>query len=204
MPPPLPWYQIAAPVAACLLLFAFGAAGNARFRFATLGVIAAVGYGILQDQVSVRLCPEYFTHFHSPINGLTDPTLLGVAWGFLGTWWAGVFLGYGAGLIATTGRLPKLSPRELIGPLIFLMLVIAAAVAISGYSVWWHSVKLGVSLDSDLKMMLPAERHQALLVVGCYHFVGYATAFVGGFVLWGWIWRERVRRGRTIYKLTES
>jgi hypothetical protein len=195
---PLSWYKIAAPGAACLLMFAFAAAGNSRFRFATLGAIAAISYGTIQDQVSVRLCPEYFTLFHSPIPGLTDPTLLGIAWGFLGTWWAGVFLGYGAGVIATVGNLPKLSPLEIVRPLLLLMLGIAAVVIVTGLSVWRHAVMFGVTIESGLKMMLPPERHQDLLIVACYHFVGYVAAFGGGFVLWVWIWRDRVKRGKAV------
>jgi hypothetical protein len=195
---PLPWYEIAAPAAACLVLFVFAAVGYTRFRFAALGVIAAVGFGMLQDQVSVRLCPEYFTLFHKPIRALTDPTLLGITWGFLGSWWAGVFLGYGAGLIATMGKLPALAPRELIRPLLFLLLAIAAIVAVAGLSVWRHAAMFGVSLEPGLRTMLSPRHHQELLIVACYHFVGYAAAFGGGFVLWAWIWRERIKRGRAV------
>lgn len=191
---PLPWYQIAAPVVACLVTAALAAAGYTRFRFALLGAIAAVGYGMLQDQVSARLAPEYFTLFHRPIAGLIDPTLLGITWGFLGTWWAGLFLGYMAGLIATLGQRPKLSPGEVVGPVFLLIAGVAATVAIAGASVWRYAVQLDVRLDPALRGMVPPERHQALLVVACYHFVGYAAAFASSVVLFIWIWRERVQR----------
>jgi hypothetical protein len=196
---PLPWLRIIAPVLACLALGAVAVAGNTRFRFAGLGVVAAVAYGILQDQVSARLCLEYFTLFHNPIPGVTDPTVLGLAWGFLGTWWAGLFLGYCSGLIATLGSAPKLTPRDIIRPLLALMTGIAGAVVLTGVSVWWNARSLEVSLDPALGSMLPAERHQALLVVACYHMTGYFAAFGGSLVLWVWIWRERRRRAMLGY-----
>jgi len=193
---PMPWYRIAAPIVACLVLFAVAAAGYTRFRFAALGLIAIVGYGVLQDQISVRLCPEYFTVFHPPIAGVSDPTLLGVAWGFLGSWWGGICLGYSAGLTATLGKRPKLSPRELVVPLVILLLVLAAVVSIAGLSVWRHAEMFEVKLDQGFNAMLPLERHRGLLIVACYHMVAYAVAILGGLVLCVWIHLERVKRGR--------
>jgi hypothetical protein len=195
---PLPWYRIAAPGAACLVLFAVAVAGYTRFRFASLGLIAVVIYAVIQDQVSVRLCPEYFTLFHNSIPGLKDPTLLGATWGFLASWWGGVMMGYSAGLCATLGKRPQLAPREIILPLIVLMLGITTVVAISGFSVWRHSEMFGVRIDPGLSMMLPPERHQPLLVVACYHFVAYATSVIGGIVLCVWISRERAKRGKAV------
>ena len=123
---PLETHQITLPVAACVLLVVL-AGRIPRYRFALLGFGAIVGYAILQDQVSARLCPEYFTVLHRPIPGVTDPTLLGVCWGFLGGWWGGVLLGYTVGLAATLGDRPKLSPRELVWPLGLLVGGVAAA-----------------------------------------------------------------------------
>jgi hypothetical protein len=193
---PLQWYRIVTPFVVCALLAMAARFGHARFRFAGMGVIAGVCYGVLQDQVSARLCPEYFTVFHQPIPGITDPTLLGVTWGFLATWWAGLFLGYIAGLIATIGTKPKLLPYEVIRPLLLLLAFVAMAVAITGVTVWWHAELMGVSIDPGLGMLLPPERHRALLVVSCYHFVAYVVSFVGSLVLWVWIWRERLERGK--------
>jgi hypothetical protein len=195
---PLPWHKIAAPIVACLVLGVVAAAGYSRFRFAALGVIAGVSYGMLQDQVSARLCPEYFTLFHNPIQGLTNPTLLGLAWGFLATWWAGMLLGYIAGLFATLGSAPKLAPREIVVPLLILMGGIAATVAISGFSVWLNSENLRVSVDPEVGRMLPRQRHVSLLVVACYHLVAYASSFAGSLVLCVWIWRERKKRATTL------
>jgi hypothetical protein len=192
---PLAWYQIALPVAACVVL-AVLALRLPRYRFALLGLVAMVGYAMLQDQVSVRLCPEYFTQLHPPIPNLTDPTLLGVGWGFLGAWWGGILLGYAVGLTATLGPRPKLSPRELVRPMLLLVGSVTAAAAITGVSVWRHAEVLGVSLDPGNARLVPAIRHRELLVVACYHFSAYACATLGGVALCVWVWTERRRRGR--------
>ena len=55
-------------------------------------VLAAVAYGIFHDQVTARVCVEYFTIGHEQIFGTDDPTLLGLAWGYWATWWVGVML----------------------------------------------------------------------------------------------------------------
>jgi len=51
-----------------------------------LSIAAVILYGIVHDQVTARMCVEYFTIGHPPIFGTDDPTLLGVGWGILATW----------------------------------------------------------------------------------------------------------------------
>ena len=192
---PLVWYQIVAPAIVCLALIVVALfTRRPRLQFAALGLVAMVGYGMLQDQVSARLCPEYFTVFHPPIPGLTDPTLLGIAWGFLGAWWGGVLLGYVAGLVATLGSRPPLASRELVRPLMVLLVVVSAVVLLTGINVWRHAELFGVSLDPALTKLLTPERHRPLLIVACYHFAAYASAVIGGVVLCLWVRVERVRR----------
>ena len=51
---------------------------------------SAVIYGILHDQITARICVEYFTIGHPPIFPTESPTLLGIGWGILATWWVGL------------------------------------------------------------------------------------------------------------------
>ena len=193
---PLAWYQIALPAIVCLVLAGLATLGPSRYRIVLIGVTAAVGYAVVQDQVSVRLCPEYFTVFHAPIPGVTDPTALGLAWGFLASWWPGLILGYAAALAATLGRRPRLTARDLVGPALVLVAFIATVVVVTGLSVWRHAELLGFSLDPFVARMLPQERQRALFVVACYHFAAYMAAFLGGMGLCAWISLERGRRER--------
>jgi hypothetical protein len=40
-------------------------------------VAAAIIYGIVHDQITARICIEYFTVFHPPVFLTQSPTLLG-------------------------------------------------------------------------------------------------------------------------------
>ena len=194
---PLAWYQIAVPAAACLALAVAAAVRPVpRLRAAVLGMAGMVGYAMLQDQVSARLCPEYFTVFHPPIPGLTDQTLLGIAWGFLGAWWGGLLAGYLAGVAATVGDRPPLAVRELVRPFGLLLLAVTAVTALTGYTVWDHARAFDVSLGPHPAGLVPPERRRGLLVVACYHLAAYAAGAVGSVLLCVWVAAERRRRAK--------
>ena len=55
-------------------------------KIVVLGVVAAVCYGVLHDQVTARVCVEYFTIGHPPLFNTDSPTLLAFGWGVVGTW----------------------------------------------------------------------------------------------------------------------
>ena len=181
---PLAWSRVVVQLVVCAVLIILGGVRAVpRFRFAVLGMVAAAGYGMLQDQVSARLCPEYFTVFHPPIPGLTDPTLLGIAWGFLGAWWCGAGMGYVVGLIATLGPRPPLAPRDVARPMLVLLAVVGVVTFLTGLSVWRHAEMFDVSFGPIVTTAVPEGRHRELFVVACYHFVAYATSILGGVVL---------------------
>src|SRR6266513_2858429 len=102
-----------------------------------LGILAAVSYGIIHDQTTVRVCVEYFTIGHPPLIPSTSPTLLALAWGVVATWWVGLPLGFTLASAARLGHRPKLLAAQLT-PLILRLLATAAIVArrrrISGVS----------------------------------------------------------------------
>src|SRR5690242_2718709 len=97
-----------------------------------LCVVVAVSYGILHDQVTARICIEYFTIGHAPIFGTQDPTLLALGWGVLATWWAAVMLGVPLAFVPRFGRRPKRTVGSLVRPLVTLMIVSFALAAIAG------------------------------------------------------------------------
>ncbi|MEM7013599.1 MAG: hypothetical protein AAF585_19175 [Verrucomicrobiota bacterium] len=43
-----------------------------------LSIVAAVVYGILHDQVTARICVEYFTIGHAQLIDSDSPTVLGL------------------------------------------------------------------------------------------------------------------------------
>lgn len=74
------------------------------FSVVLLAVLAAVTYGIVHDQVTVRVSLEYFTIGHPPVFDTDSPTLLALGWGVLATWWVGLPLGF---LLATASQVGR-------------------------------------------------------------------------------------------------
>jgi hypothetical protein len=104
----------------------------AFLRIVLMSVAAAVVYGIVQDQITARICVEYFTIGHPTLFGTEDPTALAFGWGILATWWVGVLLGVPLAWVAR----PKLSPRDLVKPLLLLtggVGVVACVAGLFGY-----------------------------------------------------------------------
>lgn len=70
-----------------------------------ISIVLAGLYGIVHDQITYSISPEYFTKFKYIQFGF-DPTWFGghrqtvAVIGFLATWWTGIFIGLGLGLTA--------------------------------------------------------------------------------------------------------
>src|SRR6266404_9486519 len=88
-------------------------------------IVAAIFYGVIHDQITVRVCLEYFTVFHPPVFATQSPTLLAFGWGVIATWWMGAFLGALLAIATRAGSRPKLSAMNLFNPIGKLLVVIA-------------------------------------------------------------------------------
>jgi hypothetical protein len=160
-------------------------------RIVMLCIGGAIAYGVLQDQVSARLCPEYFTIAHRPVAGLSDPTLLGMTWGFLGSWWGGLVIGLAVAVAATTGSRPRVKAHELIKPMIVLAAGVALVTLLFGAGGYYFARVNGVALGYPWASLIPPERHLRFIAVTCAHFATYAGAVIAGIVLCIWTVRQR-------------
>src|SRR3954465_1193790 len=97
-----------------------------EFRIVLLSILAAVVYGIVHDQVTARICVEYFTVGHPPVFNTESPTLLGLGWGVIATWWVGLILGVPLAIAARAGRRPKRSAAGLVPRILVLLGCMAA------------------------------------------------------------------------------
>jgi hypothetical protein len=153
-------------------------------------IVATTLYGLLQSLISARLAPEYFTHARPPIQGLSDPTLLGLAWGFLGGWWGGMLMGLAAGLTATLGRRPALTPRRVLPGVGCVLLGVAFVTLVSGGAAYYNGSVLGARVPG--LEGASEERQLRFLAVACGHTGAYASAAAGGVALCVWVaWRRR-------------
>src|SRR5262245_25580169 len=128
-----------------------------------LCIVAAVLYGIVHDQVTARVCVEYFTIGHAPVFGTDDPTLLGLGWGVIATWWIGLLLGVPLAIVARAGQRPKRSVGSLLRPISVLLLVMAACALLAGILGWVLASNGAVVLVGPIARRVPADRHVPFL-----------------------------------------
>lgn len=158
-----------------------------------LSVLVAVTYGIVHDQITARICIEYFTIGHARLIDSDSPTVLGFFWGIVATWWVGLPLGLGLAIAARGGGRPKLEARDLVRPLIRLLCVMFAFAAIAGAIGFATSQAGTFRLIGPLAERVPADRHVAFLTCGWAHSASYLSGLIGGVVLWIVTWRKRGR-----------
>ncbi|TVQ02956.1 MAG: hypothetical protein EA381_02270 [Planctomycetaceae bacterium] len=164
------------------------------FRIVVLSVAACVLYGVLHDQVTARICVEYFTIGHPPIFPTQDPTWLGIGWGVLATWWVGVLLGAPLATVARIGTAPRRTAGDLVRPVGLLIIVSAAVACGMGLIGWWAARNGWVFLVGDLAERVPPDKHLRYLAALWAHNGSYAAGFVGGAVLILMTWRGRRSR----------
>ena len=145
-----------------------------------LAVAACVAYGVLHDQITARICVEYFTIGHAPSFGTDDPTLLGLGWGIIATWWVGVIVGIPLACACRLGSWPKREPKNLVRPLLTLMAFSFALAVVAGFVGWVCAANGWVFLVGSIADRVPADRHVPFLTDLWAHNASYSAGFVGG------------------------
>jgi uncharacterized membrane protein YedE/YeeE len=154
-------------------------------------ILAAVSYGIVHDQITARVCIEYFTIGHPPVFNTDDPTLLALGWGIIATWWVGLMLGIPLALVSQVGSRPKRSVRSLVRPIAHLLLVMASAALTAGIVGWLLARNGAVFLVGPIADSVPAERHALYLADLWAHSASYFVGFIGGVLVFVQVWRSR-------------
>ncbi len=162
----------------------------------SLGIVlmcmaSAVVYGIAHDQVTARVCVEYFTIGHPPLFGTDDPTLLGLGWGVLATWWVGLLLGVPLAVVARAGSRPKRTVGSLVRPIMCLLAVMAVSALVAGVTGWLLARGGVVFLIGPVAHQLPPDRHVPFLADLWAHLASYMVGLVGGIVVMISVWRAR-------------
>ena len=164
-------------------------------KIVLMSVAAAVFYGVAHDQVTARVCVEYFTIGHPPVFGTDDPTLLGIGWGVIATWWVGLLLGVPLAVVARAGPRPKRSVGSLVRPVMWLLAIMAASALVAGVTGWLLARSGAVFLVGPIAHELPADRHVPFLADPWAHSASYVVGLIGGAVVLMLVWRSR---GRTV------
>jgi hypothetical protein len=156
-----------------------------------LSILAAVIYGILHDQITARICVEYFTIGHAPVFPTDDPTLLGIGWGIIATWWVGLILGVPLAIVARAGDHPKRTAASLVRPIVMLLAVMAGGALLAGITGWLLARSGAVFLVGPIAERVPVGRHVPFLADLWAHSASYLFGVVGGIVLMIHVWRSR-------------
>jgi len=167
--------------------------GNGRgnlegLRIVGLCVGAAVLYGIVHDQITARVCIEYFTVFHPRLIAEESPTAQGLFWGIFATWWAGVLLGIPLALAARKGRWPPLAAGDLLRPIGVLLLVMGAtafAAGLLGYQIAERGVEPTwlATMQSEFPAVAAPGRWPRFVADLFAHNASYNVGFGGGVVV---------------------
>lgn len=109
-----------------------------------LGILAGSLYGIVHDEFTYTISPEYYTKFKFPLFGLDydpkldDVRLLVAATGVNATWWVGFFIGLVLGLVSLIHK----DWKAMLGislKAMQLVLVIALAIGLIGLTVGYFT-----------------------------------------------------------------
>lgn len=158
-----------------------------------LSIVACITYGTIHDQITARICVEYFTIGHPRILPTDDPTTLGFVWGIVATWWVGVILGVPLATLARIGSRPKMTAGALVRPIATLFAFSAILAVLAGL-VGYIAASMGwVWLVGPIAESVPQEKHVAFLVDLWAHSASYLGGFVGSSILMVWVWQSRRR-----------
>ncbi|MES2462148.1 MAG: hypothetical protein V4671_16305 [Armatimonadota bacterium] len=160
-----------------------------------LGVLGAVLYGIVNDQITVTLSPEYFSVFKrrqfAPIleqAGLINAPVRvqAVLVGTVATWWFGLLLGIVLSISGTAGRRPALPTRLFIRAVGGIMLFTLALSVFCG-AVGYFAEPFIKPEPANWPFLTGIQEVRRAFAVGFWHNGAYLGGLVGtvGAILWG-------------------
>lgn len=161
-------------------------------------IALSVVYGIVHDQITVRMCLEYFTLAHPPLGIGEDPTTLALAWGVIATWWVGLILGVALALAARVGSWPKLALRDLWLAIVIAMAIVFVLAMMSLVAGWVAGVSGRFRPPERIAEALPYERWKHFHAAAWAHTASYAFGALGGLALCAHALLLRWRRARGI------
>ena len=154
-------------------------------KIALFCIFAAICYGIVHDEITARICVEYFTVGHPDLFGTDSPTWLGIGWGIVATWWVGLILGGILAFAARFGDRPKCVLADLRRSIFVLLLVMVGCATLCGVC--------GVFLAPLVTCQPVGATQTDFAIDSLIHIGSYVSGFVGGIALAVRTWRNRRR-----------
>ncbi len=151
------------------------------WKFTALSIMVAGAFGVLHDQISYTVSPEFFTRFKFIQFGLLDPDvperLRAATVGFLATWWMGIPIGLITGIAGTRHPTEAQGRRALLLSLP-LMMAVTLAFALAGLALAFSMTSPNPNAYESWWMYLPPnlEYPRNFICAGVMH----NAAYVGG------------------------
>jgi hypothetical protein len=175
-------------------------------------VVTACLYGIANDQVTARICPEYFSEgfhkkmrdsWHGPILGAAkailektkSPTVVATIWGPLATWWVGLGLGIPAVLAARLGPAQQLGVQDLVRPLAATAGITGAGALMAG-AYGYLCAAADPAVRNSIKWAAgntPANALTGFITCAYAHNAAYSVGALAGLGLTGYIVNKRLQ-----------
>ena len=152
-------------------------------------LLAGALYGVLHDQLTARVCLEYFTVFHPDVFHTQSPTLLALGWGVLATWWVSLVLGISLAIAARAGARPRVTAYGLLPKLVKLLAIMALCARAAGTTGYFLQ---GLGMEYYATDIPKQIRHTFYADLWA-HNMSYLSGFIGGIALCVIVWRGRVQ-----------
>jgi len=170
-----------------------GASPGKKLQIVLLSVLAACTYGVVHDQITARVCIEYFTIAHPPLFHTTSTTLLALCWGVAATAGIGAALGVVLALVSQSGAPAPWPASRLARSVLLLLVVMAASAFIAGVVGYQLSHRGFISIPRDLGVAVPAPQHDRFMAVWFAHGASYLVGLAGGALLCFRVWQLRCK-----------
>lgn len=145
-------------------------------------ILLSVVYGLIHDQITIRICPEYFTVYHPHLFATRDLTELALLWGVAATWWMGAFFGILLALAAQNGPAPTVKPSFCRNGMIAVLLLTGLLACLGGLVAKGHY--MSPFFPSDIRIQnLPASRQEGFAVNYAAHNISYMASGLGAVIL---------------------
>lgn len=155
-----------------------------------LCIAAAVAYGLVHDQVTVRLSLEYFTVLHPHVVDTDSPTVLALVWGVIASWWMGAALGVPLAVCCRSGPGARLGARDLVRPVLLVLALMGAGAVVAGAAGWWLAAGGRVPANYP---GVPPEHQVGTMAVAFAHVAAESLGVTGGLFLCLWAVVRRMR-----------
>lgn len=164
-----------------------------KLQILLLCTLAACSYGVLHDEITSRICLEYFTVAHPPLFPTASTTVLALCWGVAATAGIGLVLGAVLAVVSQSGDAPPWPISDLVRRILLLLAGMGMAALCAGVLGYALAAAGLISFPATLAGAIPAGEHNRFMGVWFAHCSSYLTGLAGAGLVSYRIWAARGR-----------